>query len=401
MAESEKDEINEIVLNRMYSGYDLTQTLGKEIINIVQSDQGNNYIYLLTNGVYAQEHFGKNQVVLIVREVNPNCVQVLAKASKLEPILEKQVKEIIDNKYPNKKYSDYWKASNNTKNINSEIYKEVIKAQKEYKDVPKDGNEKEDITYGGKKLAELFPEPDKLPNASKDKSVKGRFKAYITYKAGEYRTPAKKIFIYSGEEPESLKNESKDLELIKVERNKLCSTYLVNFFSKTDDKNNFDKLLDLINKEECWEKRNTSKKVKKEKPMKQYYIEFIDQVYSEAVYSNMIVSVLRSDNKLCKHFIEELFNEGESSNSNIETGDEFVINKEVAFKLKNGKKGRIDILITDNKNNVYVIENKIQSGINGTIEPKEKKILKKKKIQRMKKIKMLYTCLNLIYIIAL
>ena len=82
---------DEIIINRMYSGYDLNKKLGGEAINIFKADDGCNYIYLLTNGVYAIEHFNKKKAVLLVRKITENCVQVIAKATDLENVLESQV----------------------------------------------------------------------------------------------------------------------------------------------------------------------------------------------------------------------------------------------------------------------------------------------------------------------
>ena len=83
-------EEKEILLNIMYNGGYLqseNQNIGHEVINLFQSDNGNNYIYVLPYGNMAAKHNGKIETILLVKRHNASILEILAKAEELEQII--------------------------------------------------------------------------------------------------------------------------------------------------------------------------------------------------------------------------------------------------------------------------------------------------------------------------
>lgn len=58
-----------IILNKMYTGNYLETggNISHEVINLFKSDNGNNYIYLLSDGVMPTERNGTIDAILLVR----------------------------------------------------------------------------------------------------------------------------------------------------------------------------------------------------------------------------------------------------------------------------------------------------------------------------------------------
>ncbi|MBP5308114.1 MAG: hypothetical protein J6Z34_03150, partial [Clostridia bacterium] len=87
MAKDEQAK-EEICINRIFpkSTYLANETnLGHEIINLYKCDNGNDYIYLMPSGDYSSTHNRKIKTILIVRGITSDCVEVIAKATDLEP----------------------------------------------------------------------------------------------------------------------------------------------------------------------------------------------------------------------------------------------------------------------------------------------------------------------------
>lgn len=79
----------------MYSGDYLKKgNLGHEVINLYKSDNGNNYIYIMSDGKFNLQYRDRIGCVLLVREISKLCFEILGKATGLETI------------YGNEKYMD-------------------------------------------------------------------------------------------------------------------------------------------------------------------------------------------------------------------------------------------------------------------------------------------------------
>ena len=71
----------------MYNGDYLADNLGHEIINLYQSDNGKNYVYLQHAGTFSEEQKGKVGYVLFVRTLpGRKMLEVLGKAEGITDI---------------------------------------------------------------------------------------------------------------------------------------------------------------------------------------------------------------------------------------------------------------------------------------------------------------------------
>src|SRR5574344_1455932 len=85
----------EILLERMYVGSYLEDSLGHEVINLLQDDKGDNYIYILPSGIIN----GHNNIktILLVRKLDSiNNIEILAKVIGLERISKEGQKNYIE-----------------------------------------------------------------------------------------------------------------------------------------------------------------------------------------------------------------------------------------------------------------------------------------------------------------
>ncbi len=90
-------EINGIVLNRMYSGSYLENNLGHEVINLYQADNGNHYLYLLDDGMFAKERKGEIKYMLMVKSFDKDIHEVVGLAKNLTDSLEDSDELIFEN----------------------------------------------------------------------------------------------------------------------------------------------------------------------------------------------------------------------------------------------------------------------------------------------------------------
>ena len=309
----------EILLNRMYAGNYLNDdyNIGHEVINLFKDDKGRNYIYVMSAGDYGPKHFGKIKDILLVRGINQHCLEILAKANNLEPVL----------KFP-PKYTAYNHLSKQNKESKEkvEMRHNINKEQKEYID-------KENITYGGIKLYNIYKN-----NITEYRNMS----IYITFKANNFKLPKKPIYLVN--------KESKNENEFYIKRKRLSGQALCTYCSSDTDKDNYKILKDIINNTALWNKENNSQQIPKEynnDDGKQFFLKILRKEYDELAYSNMFEYFLSSDKNLFKKFLTTILKINSKGNITIKR------------ELKN-----IDILIYDDFN-VIVIENKIKSGING------------------------------------
>ena len=308
----------EILLNRMYAGNYLNDdyNIGHEVINLFKDDKGRNYIYVMSAGDYGQKHFGKIKDILLVRGINQNCLEILAKANNLEPVL----------KFP-PKYTAYNPLSEQNKESKEkvEMRHNINKKQKEYID-------KENITYGGIKLYNIYKN-----NITEYKNMS----IYITFKANNFKLPKKTIYLVN--------KKSQNENEFHIKRKRLSGQALCTYCSNNTDKDNYKILKDIINDTTLWDKQNNSQQIPKEynDNSKQFFLKILRKEYDELAYSNMFEYFLSSDKNLFKKFLKDILRINSKGNITIKR------------ELTN-----IDILIYDDSN-VIVIENKIKSGING------------------------------------
>lgn len=358
MTKSEiKEPKEEILINKMYSGYNLDKMLGHEAINLVTDDKGNNYIYVLSNGSYGKIHYGKIKQIFLIRSISEICSQVLGVTSDFESILENEVTDILNSK-----------KSKNKEQLKKLIYKYQIEYIKNNK-----------ITINGELLNKYYLNN---PLDKKEEAI------YITFKANDFRVPTKNIYLVNKQNGNKDKYKDYNGIVVEVDNFDHKNRRLHNFYSNKGANKNYEKLnniaLGKFDENYCFNLEDKDKKsfwISKNKKeincSNETYLEFMGQIDSETVFTNMIVKILKKYPNIFKKLSEEILN---VKNINV---DKVKIKKEVSFFLKleentsNKKKpdGRIDILIED-ENNVIVIENKIKSDINGKVMNENNEILK-------------------------
>lgn len=77
---------DEIVLSKMFSGSYLLDNLGHELINLYQSDNGENYVYLNDDGMFDRSHLGKVKTVLFVKSIGKCQFQIIGKAEVIHDV---------------------------------------------------------------------------------------------------------------------------------------------------------------------------------------------------------------------------------------------------------------------------------------------------------------------------
>ncbi len=339
----ETDKNEKILINKMYAGEYLSNNLGHEIINLLRSDNGCNYIYVNPLGTMGKEHNDKIDTILLVRNTGiPDTLEVLAQASDLEQVAR------IDK---------------------SSHKKEIAQISNNQMQYIKDNN----ITYGGKLLNEIY-----YSNLSGAKKLYNQ--VYITFKANELRRPKKPIFISFCKDNEYLPyvdkesclfvclnkggNENTEAETIhSVDMAKASLKMYITHGTVAKQPNSsypnrkfqnqeyaFNQLKAILKDKSLWETENTTKTADtiQENELNKYnFIDLVDKQYAEVTYSNLFQHIYQSCPELFVKFAAEIL--GVKISKNITVARE---------------EGHIDLLITD-ENNVIVIENKIKSGING------------------------------------
>lgn len=321
-----------IVLNRMYVGDYLSTNLGHEVINMFQADNGGHYIYLNATGNFGKEHSGKIGYMLLVKYHSENIFEIIGMANGLTEVDGSNVAQHKD-----------------LKKINEDVYS-----------VQKDYIEKENITYGGAPLLKIF-------NNAEQQNV------YVTYKAERLYKPCRRLFIGYG------KTEMKTdvvLEGYKQAKTTL-KTYVYpegTFSSDTkkenveEKKNDYTKLLDLINRNDLWleHKQRIDKKMLNDSTRDVSIFDICQIQNDENCFSDALRYFMEKYPKVWKMFfamygVDLDYNYTVTREEAAKIEDEDTEDK--YLKTTERQSGRIDLLISDDKN-VVVIENKIKSDIN-------------------------------------
>lgn len=304
----------EILINKMYSGDYTISNIGHEIINFFKTDDGKEYIYVLSSGGINKEHSKKIKYILLTGRVSDNRVEILAKVEEPELI--------------------YDGGKNNGDEVNHKKQLEVI--------------EKNKICYGGMQLDKIF-----------ESNISNKTALYVTYKAKNIIKPNCKIFISNNnEDRENLDKKNGDNIIIKISKN--LKRGLKHYVSSSESEKDYRKVENIILSQEFWENEDETTKVPKvsyeEIKKNVNFMELIDKENDEIIFTNMLYywfsrkDMFNKFMEYCKLNIHSKFEK-----------DEYNLKKE---KVTTNNKGRMDIFAEGEKN-VVIIENKIDSGING------------------------------------
>ncbi|MFI3262860.1 MAG: PD-(D/E)XK nuclease family protein [Rikenellaceae bacterium] len=237
-----------ILLNKMYSGTYLTDgNLGHEVINLYKSDNGKNYIYLLSDGKLKKEYSGRISCVLLVKQHENHLIEILGKATGIE-----------------------------------EIYSEE-KKDKEYQ---KNYIIKENIRYGGVLLSNIFQGDDYQDIC-------------ITFKADKVVVPKEPIYI------QYAMGANKDLPIL-VDINRGQSSHQ---FVNESNEEAYKTLSEIINDSDSWgdEVKTVDETEKSMVDIPPYTIFDICRTsYSELAYSSGLGYFLRKYKEFADTFLSEV-----------------------------------------------------------------------------------------------
>lgn len=312
-----------IMLNKMYVGTYLSSknnNIGHEVINLLQTDEGENYISAMPYSTIGKTRIGKIGTVLLVRSHGIRTLEILAKA---------EIEKEVINENNEFKYS----------------------FQEEYIKGMHDEDKHKKITYGGKYLHKIYAENNNYGNG------KGSLITFKVKKDGLKKVVKnKRLFITVDDNLPKDQQDSKDkIEFVLINQDKNFPPRNKPIYYSNGDKG-YDELINLINnREDLWEETNTTRKIDKNyiaellKNEKYSMIDILDKKDAENTYSNFFYHFFETNHKLFQEFAKDILGIKNFSNT-------FTIAREEA--------ARIDLLIYDDKN-VIVIENKIKSDING------------------------------------
>ncbi len=282
-------------------GIDNTENIPHEIINLFSSDNGNTYIYVPPYGGYDAENH-KIECLLLTGNCHDNTTEVL--------FLVKGLKLM---------HNGGKKASK--KNL-EELKQRIID---------------DDIRYGGKLLHEI-----KMSNKEEP------FSFYLTFEAAGVFRPIKRMYLKWGLESDYHDSE-KDIFALstgyKYQRQ-------IGYLNGTD----YLKISPITNNQAFWEKQSFAKRIN-ETPIKKYshsnFLTLIHKENDESSFTNLFYEFFRVYPGLFNTFAKEVLCVSED--------DRYKIYTEVSTC---DKRGRLDILAEGEKH-IIVIENKINSGLNG------------------------------------
>ena len=319
-----------ILLNKMYVGTYLSSknnNIGHEVINLIRTDDGENYIAAMPYSTIANDKIGRVKYVLLVRPHTEKLMEILAKAEIETEIIDK------DENFDYKFQENYITGKDGDK-----THKRVV--------------------YGGHYLHEIYTKNNNYGNG------KG---SLITFKAKENGLKRVKentrLFITT--------NKNKDENTFYIGNINFPKQEHKAYFSPNADitsiarknqkeyKNAYEVLNNLINDKNLWEIENTTKRISDEyikellKNEEDSMIDILDKKDAENTYSNFFYHIFDSDHELFKEFAKDVLKIEDMS-----------ANFTIAREEGNKDTGRIDLLIYDDKH-VIVIENKIKSGIHG------------------------------------
>lgn len=297
-----------IILNKMYSGNYLETdgNIGHEVINLFKSDNGKNYIYLLSDGVMPAERNGTIDAILLVRWIRLGVYEILAKAERLIQVAE-------------------YEKSREALHIKQEAY---LKREK--------------ITYGGVGLTDIFKDNYYAKTKDKDLSLQ----VFISFETKKLRKPKRALYLYS--------YEAKGIDKDEEERFYLGDINLAKQSPRMyfDDKKAAarDKLQELINDESLWEPENTTDVITPEEHLYASnggFLEIIRKEHDELVFSNLLKYYFTANEQVFMKFCKDVLG--------VEIGTNYTVLREHE---------NIDLFVYDD-NSAIIIENKIKSGING------------------------------------
>lgn len=321
-----------ILLNKLYTGEYSKRKIGHEVINFFKDDNDKVYAYIAPLGVIAYEHYYDIEKIVFLSEYKDQKCELLGVAT---------VEAIIDEK-------DY----KNLKFKSDDQYDRYIK--KYIRD--------NEIKYNGIYLDEIF-----------DRDEKDKYNPLVNFKIVEMLVPNEYSIYFthysaSKGQDKKIKYESNGnviyQELYHSLQRQMC--YVKNE-EIGDNKINEHNMLNGLFKE--WHKKGIL--IKKDLPKvtghasnNHTILSLMDKENEEQIYTNLLTSFFNENVGE-----EKVFNKIFGKNGHFDIVKEKVVSVEIN---KKEKKGRIDIFAINKENEeIIIIENKIDSGLNGIVASKD------------------------------
>lgn len=313
----------EVLINHMYSGGYLKKgNIGYEIINLFKCDNGEHYIYTMSAGDYAPKHRYIVKYILLVRNIDAHTIEVLAKAEVSEDIFA----DMSDDKYiclPSVKDLPKIMSVNTPRSDN---YRKIHNKQIDYIN-------KNEVKYGGVFVNDIF-----IGNITYGLG----HELYLTYKVENFRKTKSKVYLM---DDGGTKDDDAVCIVLSSGRKRMAGAAVATYEQYERE------IKELIDTQKYWEDTDTSEfanpHISNSTP---FILDVIKKRFDEITYSNWIAYYLKHDKDLLNGFVNDVLR--------------------VSAKMSNAQVIResmdnIDIWIEDD-NNIFVIENKIKSSINGT-----------------------------------
>ena len=350
-----------VLVNIMYSGdyvnekRSSSENVGHEWINLHADDKGKHYIYVTKGGTVDTVH--KIGTMLMVRAVSKvakpgnvagekcfdNSVEVIAKAEGCRPVSGKDGDPIGGNQLS-------WARNARITYDNARV-EEIFSKNEE-------GRRK------GLNVIWATFEAEKVFKVKK--GVKIVLRRFTEEKITQEETEGKKSAEVKGV------SESRRKKTVIVTLSKCPNNQSLRLFVVPDER-----LQGILDDPKWWEDKPVGKFRTRETDGNDFisscFLTTIGKLNDELSYSNMIAHFLRADDAVCAKFIRMLLGKIQRDAGKDERKESFVSSKATTFSIDR-EEDHIDLLIrdknaTDGKGRyLIVIENKIDSGINGKKE---------------------------------
>lgn len=319
-----------IILNHMFTGNYLVDNIGHEVINLFADDSGRNYIYLCKDGEFNRDDIDiENSYVIQVRRPvkSVNTLEIISVAIGIRKVDSKTETE-----------------------LNAKLEHE---SETKPKSVP---------TYGGKSIYKIFEN-----NLQQQECC-------VTFIADKILTPKNSLYISHGN-----KCDNKYNYFASISKNP--SQQLREYILENTDKDDYETLFKIIKKESLWHIRCAENSKVGSSPTPINATDIYGIQTRELSFSNAFKYYI---NEYPQLFAEICNQERKLSHKCIIEGDLTLPKKSRILVYR--EKYNIDLLVLCDKY-LFVIENKIFSGLNGlkgnktqldTYEKKVKKLISDK-----------------------
>ena len=297
----------------MYAGSYLEENIGHEVINLFKDDNGSNYIYINKDGRINEKYNDDVEAIILVKGVEKDVLEVVAKAEDLEQIYYK--KEGFKNK--------------------DERYEAEVEEENEF-------IESKQITYGGVLLTDIYKDGDT--------------ELKLTCKTDKLRTAQEPVFLirdedkgYKYKNPYFLSEKNFSTQSLKM------------YYNKKEHPQDYKKLQQLLNNQEIWNEENTTEKINLDEiytyDSHEGFLSVIKKEDDELIISNLFSYIFNQKKDVFIDFVKEVLDIKDFKGN-------YTIFRE---------KDNIDLLI-ENEDHIIIIENKIKSMINGVNSKSSEKI---------------------------